>query len=229
MVNSNSSKADITNVIMWNNSANKGLSIRNVNSSGATIRNSIIEPVNSSISSDNTSSATFDSVSNSDPLLVTPVDPATAPTGSGDLRIKLGSPAIDAGKTSALPAGISTDLDGKPRVSNGTVDIGAFEFQFVPPTITSSAPPAGKQDQPYSFSVTATGTPAPTFGVTGPLPPGLTLNPTTGVLSGTPTQAGSFSFTITASNGATPNASQDVTLTIAAKGYSIFLPLVMAP
>lgn len=49
---------------------------------------------------------------------------------------------------------------------------------------------------------TATGTPAPTYAVVeGELPAGLTLDPATGALTGTPTEAGPYSFTLAASNG----------------------------
>ena len=65
----------------------------------------------------------------------------------------------------------------------------------------------GRVDSPYSQTFTQTGGTAPvTFSSTGgPLPPGLTLNATTGVLAGAPTQAGTFQFTITATdaNGCT--------------------------
>jgi hypothetical protein len=54
--------------------------------------------------------------------------------------------------------------------------------------------------QPYSQMLTASGGLAPyTFSVTaGALPPGLQLNPASGVLAGTPSTPGSFSFTATA-------------------------------
>ena len=41
-----------------------------------------------------------------------------------------GSPAIDAGDNSLIPAGVTTDQRGTgyARIDNGTVDIGAFEL-----------------------------------------------------------------------------------------------------
>ncbi|MEY3805486.1 MAG: hypothetical protein RIR69_298 [Actinomycetota bacterium] len=53
----------------------------------------------------------------------------------------------------------------------------------------------------YSDGVLANGTPVPTYSVTsGSLPTGLTLNATTGTITGTPTQSGMFNFTISATN-----------------------------
>jgi Putative Ig domain/Beta-lactamase len=55
----------------------------------------------------------------------------------------------------------------------------------------------------YSATFTATGsTPIGWNVAAGALPPGLTLAPSTGVYSGTPTTAGAYSFTVRASNAA---------------------------
>ncbi len=59
-----------------------------------------------------------------------------------------------------------------------------------------------------------TGIPAPTVSVTsGVLPTGLTLS-AAGLLSGTPTQSGSFPVTLTATNGTLPNATQAFTVVV---------------
>jgi predicted outer membrane repeat protein len=57
-------------------------------------------------------------------------DPLFVDGPGGDVRLLAGSPAIDAGDNSApnLPL---TDLDGNPRIANGTVDMGAYEFHGV--------------------------------------------------------------------------------------------------
>lgn len=54
---------------------------------------------------------------------------------------------------------------------------------------------------PFSGSVAVDGQPAPTYSVTGgELPAGLTLDPITGAITGTPTTTGDYSFSITATN-----------------------------
>lgn len=49
--------------------------------------------------------------------------------GSGDLHLQPGSPSIDTGNNTAVPTGVTTDLDGHLRIQNGTVDMGAYEWQ----------------------------------------------------------------------------------------------------
>jgi len=88
-----------------------------------------------------------------------------------------------------------------------------------------------------SFTVTATGTPAPALSEAGALPTGVTFNPATRVLSGTPAAGtqGVYVLTFTAANGILPNAVQTFTLTVNpvcqpnAKGCQPFVPLTIAP
>ena len=67
-----------------------------------------------------------------------------------------------------------------------------------------------------SFTVTATGIPTPTLSESGALPSGVTFNPATGVLSGTPAAGtgGTYPITFTASNGVGSTAVQSFTLTV---------------
>ena len=85
------------------------------------------------------------------------------------------------------------------------------------PVITLSPPtlPGGSQGTAYSQQITASGGTAPyTFAVTtGTLPAGITLS-TGGLLSGTPTVAGTFPITITATDSAACTGSQAYSLVI---------------
>ena len=71
-------------------------------------------------------------------------------------------------------------------------------FGVVPATLTLSCPTGTAQvGVAYSSALIATGGVAPyTFSITsGSLPPGLTLNTSTGAITGTPTTAGTYNFT----------------------------------
>jgi len=57
------------------------------------------------------------------------VDPLFVDRLNGDLRLLACSPAINTGSNAAIPMGITTDLDGNNRIVDGTIDMGAYEFQ----------------------------------------------------------------------------------------------------
>jgi hypothetical protein len=83
-----------------------------------------------------------------------------------------------------------------------------------PPVFTSTPPSSAQVGVDFSYRPVITTNSRTTFSLTGAVP-GLTVDPTTGTLSGTPTTAGTYSLTITATNGAPTTASQTFTLTVA--------------
>src|SRR4029079_8220650 len=75
---------------------------------------------------------------------------------------------------------------------------------------------------PYSQTFTQTsGIGTITWSVTGTLPTGITLNTSTGVLSGTPTQTGSFPITVTATDANGCTGSRIVTLVIGCQTITV--------
>jgi hypothetical protein len=82
-----------------------------------------------------------------------------------------------------------------------------------PPSINSPNTATFLAFTPNSFAMSAFGSPLPAYSETGTLPGGVTFG-ANGVLSGNPTQTGTFPITITASNGVPPDAVQNFTLVV---------------
>jgi hypothetical protein len=84
-----------------------------------------------------------------------------------------------------------------------------------PPVITTTSPlPSCYVGDTYSQTLTATGGGIITWSLdTGALPAGLLLNASTGAITGTPTAAGVYTFTVKAGNGVLPDATKTFSLT----------------
>lgn len=83
------------------------------------------------------------------------------------------------------------------------------------PTFSGPDPHVAVLGQPYSYTFGNDGRPGARFAVTAKsLPPGLTLSPATGRISGTPTQLGSFAGVITANNDFFPVERRDFGITV---------------
>jgi hypothetical protein len=99
----------------------------------------------------------------------------------------------------------------------------ALTLDCPPITITPATLPDGTIGVPYGLiTITASGGIGPyTFAVSsGALPPGLTLS-AGGVLSGTPTSSGSFTFTITATDSVGCQGTRTYNITIAASAPAV--------
>jgi predicted outer membrane repeat protein len=139
------SSLTLTNVILWNNSAGQMGAVMYNNAATVTIAYSLVQDgLDGSGINNSNGGGVIDDGGNIDanPLFVSPVDPGDAPTTAGDLRLRPGSPAIDAGDNSVLPAGLTATLDGSLRTQGAAVDMGAYEF-LVPLHVKAGASPGG--------------------------------------------------------------------------------------
>jgi Putative Ig domain len=84
-----------------------------------------------------------------------------------------------------------------------------------PLTITTRSLPDGRRNQPYADTLEASGgVPSYTWSVTPPLPTGLTLTPTTGELSGTPTTTSTTRHDFTVRDSANQTSTKELRLRI---------------
>ncbi|WP_114348495.1 putative Ig domain-containing protein, partial [Mangrovicella endophytica] len=143
--------------------------------------------------------------------------------------------------TSALPAGLTMDfatgtLSGTPTQSGmkafdltiqdagGQTVVVSYSLYIKPAAVIFSPAagelPTAKVGEPYSQTITVTGG---TLRSIGTLPAGLTMDLATGIISGTPTAAGSISFEVTAIDGEKEPVSATYSITVKAK------PAIVSP
>ncbi len=143
--------------------------------------------------------------------------------------------------TGTLPSGLSLNsstgvISGTPTAagtSNFTVKVTDANSQTATQalniviatalTITTTSLPSGTQNVAYSTTLAAAGgvTPYAWSLMTGTLPSGLSLNSSTGVISGTPTAAGTSNFTVKVTDANSRTATQALSIVIAIGGEEI--------
>ncbi|PEN05110.1 hypothetical protein CRI93_13920 [Longimonas halophila] len=126
---------EIANTILWGNTASSnGNEIFN-EALTLTLAHTLIEEGIAGIvgfgSSINDEGGNLDT----DPLFADADRPAGGDgilgTADDGLRLRQGSPALNAGNNTAIPAGIDTDILGEARIQDGTVSLGAYERVFI--------------------------------------------------------------------------------------------------
>jgi hypothetical protein len=122
----------------------------------------------------------------------------------------------------SYPVAVTVADSGTPQLSTNPNNYTILVKNPPPPVInTTPAPPAGAVNLPYSFTFTASSTATPLIWREsgGTLPSGLTLSQG-GALSGTPTAAGTSSFTlITEDSFKQDSAAQNFTIQIFPHGF----------
>jgi hypothetical protein len=136
------------------------------------------------------------------------VNPVTWSIASGSLPAGLTLNAAS-GTISGTPSAVGSTtftlkvMDSSSPAQSGT---SSSTINVYAPLAVSATVPNAVANQPYNGSLTATGGDAPfTWAITaGTLPQGLTLNSSTGQITGTPTTGGTVSFTVQAIDSAHP-------------------------
>ncbi|MBA3708416.1 MAG: putative Ig domain-containing protein [Planctomycetes bacterium] len=129
------------------------------------------------------------------------------------LTVNTGTGVISGTPTAAGTATVTIRAINSAGTGTKTLTITVNPAVAGTPVIGSPGTAVGTLGQPFSYTITATNTPT-SYGATG-LPTGLSVNTTTGVISGTPTAAGTYTITIQATNGS-GTSSTSMALTIQA-------------
>jgi len=132
------------------------------------------------------------------------------------LTVNSGTGLISGTPTAAGTSTVTLSAINSAGTGNATLTITIVAV----PAITSAATANGTVGSAFSYQITASNTPTG-FAATG-LPAGLTVNSGTGLISGTPTAAGTSTVTMSASNaGGTGSATLTLTIASAAPVLSI--------
>ena len=136
-----------------------------------------------------------------------------------------GTPTGAGGSTVGITVTDSSNPTAATASGTYTLTVDPARLQLA---IATGPLPSGTVSQPYSATVAATGGTTPySWSATG-IPKGLTLNTTTGVLSGTPTKAGTFTVTVKVADSSTPAGRATATLTLTVNPQLAMAPSALA-
>jgi glucose/arabinose dehydrogenase len=135
-------------------------------------------------------------------LTFTPANFATPQT----VTIAAAEDADNANDTATITVSTAGEV---PR----NIAVTAIDNDPLAPSFTTTPVTNAVDDAAYTYDVDATGNPAPTFSLLT-APPGMSIEPTTGIINWLPTNPGSYNVTVQAANGILPNATQSFTINV---------------
>ena len=158
----------------------------------------------------------------------------TVPTGSPYTYTisATNSPTSYALASGTLPTGLTMTggvISGTPTATGsfsvtvtatnagGTSSPATINFTItVPAPVVTGSSQSGTVGTAFTYTISATNSPTSYAQTGGTLPAGLSLNTSTGVISGTPTTVGSYSITVTATNAGGTSSAATINFTIVA-------------
>ncbi len=146
----------LENTIVWGNGATAAAEVSNGTGAVTIFDHSLIKGAFANSVWDSTLGTDGGYNRGSDPRFVAEIDPTTAPTLNGNLRLQTLSPAADGGDPSLNSSG--TDVDGTSRLQGATIDIGAYESDYVAHvTIGKTVTPAViEYGEPITYTIVLT-------------------------------------------------------------------------
>lgn len=134
------------------------------------------------------------------------IDLGTGTIVHGRLLAEVGAVNLNFNTLTSMQGCSRAETDEPTSGSEGDEPTAGSAVDQPPISDSPAATPTSTIGAPYSLSVAQPTMPNATYTVsTGSLPPGLSLDKTTGLISGTPTSSESYEFSITTSDGRVPD------------------------
>jgi hypothetical protein len=131
----------------------------------------------------------------------------TSTLSGGSATFSINSLAVGSHSITAVYGGDIND--------NGSTSSAVTETVVAKPAITTTSLPSGTRNTTYSQTLSVSGGLAPfTWSLTGLLPPGLSFNASTVVISGKPTSSGTYSCTVKVTDSLGNSATQSLSIKV---------------